>query len=200
MPRIDKGKECEMKRFVVLLSLVLLAAGIPGCGESGVPGDRANSAHVNVATIDDDTPSDSHHDKDDNPIDDFGKPAVRLVQEAVTLSVKRYYAAAAAEDGYKGCTMLFSLLAESVVPDFGEESGTSALRGKTCGAVLSKIFKQGHRKFVAENATLRVIGVRVMGKRGYALLKTGTYQSGSILLRRERTVWKIGEFGGSGAG
>jgi hypothetical protein len=190
-----------MKRSTVLLPLVLIGMSVSGCADSGsTPRDRtaSNSVHIDTSTIDYDTPNETRHDKDDDAIEDFGKAADAAEEKAVASLVKRYYAAAAEGDGNKGCTMLFSLLAESVVPDFGEPPGPPALRGKTCGAVLSKIFKQRHRQFVADSAMLRVVGVRIMGKQGYALLKTAAFPRGSILLRRERTVWKLGEFGGGG--
>src|SRR5215469_16904431 len=66
----------------------------PGPGESAVDGDNDN-----------DNPVHSRYDGDDNAILSFGHtPSVAEERLIVTL-IKRYYAAVAANDGTRGCSL-----------------------------------------------------------------------------------------------
>jgi hypothetical protein len=140
------------------------------------------------------------YDSDDYRIVAYGRAANRAERGAVTALVERYYAAAAAGDGARACPLIYSLFAEAIVEEDGQANGPPALRGDTCAVVFSKVFELSHQQLVLDNATLRVTGVRVQGKRGYALLSFGATPEHEIRLHREFGVWKIDALNDSGLG
>jgi hypothetical protein len=132
------------------------------------------------------------YDKDDSVVLRYGHAAGASDRQAVAAVVKRYYAAAAAGDGAKGCSLIYSIFAETIPEDYGRPpAGPPALRGKTCAAVMSKVFKQSQPQLAADYATLKVTGVRLEGNRGWALLSFKAMPARSILVHSERGAWKI---------
>ena len=104
-------------------------------------------------------------------------------------SVKRYYLAAAAEDGATACSLLTSALANSVAGGV-DRSASSAVGG--CGPSMSLLLRQQHRSLTArEPATMVVIGVYLKGDLGLALLGFRRIPESTILVEREARVWKI---------
>jgi hypothetical protein len=135
------------------------------------------------ADNDDDNPSNSHYDGDDY----FGQAASAADKRAVAALVKRYYTAAAAGDGAAACSLVYAIVAEAVP----EEFNSSALRGKTCAVVATKLFKQRHQQLATDLAKLQVTGVRVKGRRGWVLLSFGEMFERRMLVHREGGAWKI---------
>jgi hypothetical protein len=139
-----------------------------------------------------DSPVGSHrYDKDDDQIRKYGHAADAAEARAVTAVVKGYLAAGAASNGAAACPLLFSLLAESIPEDYGQPPGPPALRGKTCAVVMSKLFGEHHAELALHDAKLKVTGVRVSGKRGWALLGVGEGSDHMLLLHREGKAWKV---------
>lgn len=188
-----------MKSMVILLATALLGTGSGACGDSGQGANSASVAstgspassivesHASTSTNE----SEAHglYDGDDGPVLDYGHTANAVDWQAITALVKRYFAAAAVEDGAKACSLLYFFVAESVADDYGH---TPSLRGRTCAEVMSKLFKQHHRELAIENATLKVITVKVEGDKALEVMQFATWlRARKIPVRRERSTWKI---------
>lgn len=122
----------------------------------------------------------------------FGHDAAPGDKQAITALVKRYYAAAAADDGATACALIYSPLSESVAEDYGQAPAPASLAGKTCQVVMSKLFRQVPGQASAVLASTEVTGVRVKGMKGYALLRSKAIPEGDIPVERELGVWRIG--------
>lgn len=170
---------------LLMLALVLVA----GCGaqrkvisDAPVAGRAvANGPHVVV---------DSDHD--DHITEEYGHAAPPADRQAVIALVKRYYAVAVAEDGAQACSMMLSSLARSIPESYGGPSGSPALRGASCAAVLSKLFIREHSVLVAEAPSLRVSRVRLQGNGALVLLSFKTTpEPREIGVKLEGPTWKI---------
>jgi len=213
-----------MKSLLALSAVALLSLGVAGCGGSSKGTDSTPQAYPDAAsgsaagtTASNTTPTassamttgqrakdsndldDDPNSDDDNPIVDYGHAASAPENEAITAVVKRYYAAAAAGDGAKACSMLVSTVAEAVPEEYGEASGPAYLRGKTCAVVMSKLFKRHHRQLADNIATFEVTKVRAEEGKGLVVLRFATTpEPRKIAVRREGSVWKIKELLDSG--
>jgi hypothetical protein len=197
----------------IVLSLPVTACGGAGKGASTTASSAA-SARVEAAAAttgptrtattrgslredqdkDYDDSSDSYFDGDDYNSVNYPHAADAADKQAVTRLVKRYFVAAAAADGASGCSMIYSLFAETIPETLGlPPTGTPSLYGRTCAVVMTKLFKQEHRKLAVEAATLHVAAVRVNEMRGFALLQFKGIPPQSINVHLERGVWKINE-------
>jgi hypothetical protein len=188
-----------MKSLITLLAVASLGLGLSACGGSvtspgASPSSTAAAAVTHgpaTATLpqiellgDDDMDSDRYPHEVDDESEAFGHPADVTDTREVTALVGRYYAATARDDGASACRLLYSVLVESVPEDYGQAAG---LRGATCAAVLSKLFKGVH-----EHAALRVRAVRVDLDRGVAMLGfAGVGDARYIMVHRERGAWRI---------
>jgi hypothetical protein len=199
----------ETKPLAALMAVALLCVGAFACGTSNKGGSaskasstlvpsstgRRNSAS-NAAQGGGYLESDKDEDEDDEgpPLKTrednlmplaYGKEASQADEQAITALVKRYYAVAAAGDGAKGCSLLYSTLAT----DLGEGQGPSA---QTCATAMSRVFKQQHRQLAADEvATMVVVDVRVKGNLAIATVGFRTQPVGRINLKREHHTWKI---------
>ena len=204
-----------MKSLLVLLAVAPLALYASACGGSGRSGSTAQSSSATtaptstVATSASDTTSppaltkpdsdkdndiSAYKDKADNgEVLDYGRAASPADQRAVTDLVKRYYAAALAEDRAKACAMIYSTLSEGVAEDYGQASaGPPYLRaGKTCSEVMVLLFKHSHNQLAAEVPKLKVSRVRLNGRRGWAVLSFGSLPEREISVGREGHTWKV---------
>ncbi|HEY5194258.1 MAG TPA: hypothetical protein VIJ39_10360 [Solirubrobacteraceae bacterium] len=134
-----------------------------------------------------------HHprrlDNDDRVITAYGQPASSADRQAIVALVERYYRAAVADDATSACSLLFSLLAESIPEDYGQEPGPTYLRGlKSCPAILLLMLQHARSELASE---IEVIGVRVRGKRAYVLLGSATKPASYLIVHREARTWKI---------
>jgi hypothetical protein len=209
--------------LLALQAIVLLGLGVAACGKtssgerapsqassaaanatstatsSGAPAGlfKPSKGDINFGKGDADSSPESTPDSDDNSVLHFGQAASTADATVVTALVKRYYAAAASDDGAAACKLMYSLLAESVVANYGRPpAGPPELRGETCGAVITKLFKQRHAQLASDGATLKLTGVRVQGNKAYALMRTATIPIGFVTLRREHGAWKLDAFFG----
>lgn len=149
----------------------------------------APEAHLPLdADNDNDNLGKSHYDSDDGPVLYFGHAANAAEGRTITVLVKHYYAAAAANDGATACSLIYSIIAESVADEYGQ---SPALSGKTCAVVMSKLFKQRHRELATEAAGLEVTRMRVSGDRGLVLLRLGTALERRVPVRREHGAWRL---------
>jgi hypothetical protein len=200
------------KRFLTIVGLIGgLMTGALGCG-GGSPRTRAGlaaSAHraaqgakappadPSANETDVDVKGDRVTDGDDKAIFDFGHAAAARDRGQVEVLLKRYYTAAASRNGARGCSLLYSVMAESVVEDYGRPPGPPSLRGDTCAQVMSKYFAQQHRKMAVRAATVRVRQLRVRGNQGLAVLAFGREHRRYIPVRREHGTWKVAVFADS---
>jgi hypothetical protein len=138
-----------------------------------------------------DNKSGSYFDSDDNSVRRYGHGASVADEKAITALVKRYFAAAVAQDGAAGCSMIISTLAGSVAESFGRPPGPPYLRGDTCAAVMSKVFKLNRKQLSAYAASLKVAGVRVNGDHGVAVLSFRALPARQIRVEREGALWKL---------
>jgi hypothetical protein len=184
---------------LALLVAALVCAGLGACGggsgsASGAsPQKSAGRAALPTieVTEDADLDSDKYGNEPDNENEAFGHPAGATDTRLVTALVKRYYAAAAREDGAVACGLLYSLFAESVAETYGGPTGPSNLRGDTCAGVMTKLFTQQHRR-LSDGTHLKVAAVRVdlnvaSVQFGFGGMKPTRY----VLARRERGTWKM---------
>jgi hypothetical protein len=201
-----------MKAPLALLALPLLAFGPTACGSSGTGADPTRT-HSTVATtrtaqtttsatspgsysrIDSDKDNDaSASDKkgDNNAILRYGHAASASDARAIKSLVKRYYAAALASDGATGCSLIYSTLAEAIPEDYGiSPPGPPYMRGTTCPAVMTLLFKHEHDHLAAELPKLRVRSVRLEEHHGLAVLSFGALPERQLLIAREGPVWKL---------
>jgi hypothetical protein len=179
-----------MRSLPVLLAAVALSFAVGSCGSTGKDARVASSPS---STFSKTTTAPSRADvaaaKD---ITEYGQEASSADRHAITALVKRYYAAAAADDGATACALIYSPLSESVAEDYGQAPGPASLQGRTCQVVMSKFFRQVPGQPAAVLATTEVTGVRVKGRRGFALLRSKAVPEGDIPVERELGTWKIG--------
>jgi hypothetical protein len=188
-----------MKPLLMLLAVVLLSVGAIACGSSGSGTGSASQASSGAATSGGATSTTSStgsaqtssSSQKSNNVSTYGKEAGEPDKREITALVNRYYVAAAADDGANACSLIYSVLAEAIPEDYGRPPGPLALRGKTCAAVMSKLFKRIPRQPSAVLATTMVTDVRVSGKRGWVGLKSSAMPSGEIIVEREHNSWKI---------
>lgn len=133
--------------------------------------------------------NDAYHDKDDAAALSFGHPASAADRRNVAELVKRYYAAAAAGDGSKTCSMMTPSLAGSLPQDYGQGAGPAYLRGaSTCEAIMGRVLARSHRQL---EGAVAVTGVRVNGSNAMALLGSHTMAASDISLAMEGGQWRI---------
>jgi hypothetical protein len=154
-----------------------------------------NDYDDNDKPTDRDDDSDSHgggyYDGDDAGVRAFGHAASPAEGQAIATLVKSYYAAAAAADGAKACSMIHPAFARTFPPALGE-AGPSYLHGaKTCSEVMSRLFKQNHMRMAAYAVKLEVAGVRLTGSHGLVVLAFRTLPGRQIEVEREHGSWKL---------
>ncbi len=129
----------------------------------------------------------SYHDKDDD-VAVYGPRAGPSVERTIAALVRRYYAVAASGNGVKACSMMYSIFAEGMAEDYGQPPGPPYLRGKTCGAVMDRMFEHSREQLASRYV---VTEVRVRGNSGFVLLGSRTQPASAMIVRRERGIWKI---------
>jgi hypothetical protein len=203
-----------MKSLLALLAIALLGQSAAACGGTSKATGSASQASSRIAatgakaaTASSATSTQNYakadRDKDNDveaPYDDtnnneelnYGRAASSVDKQAIAALIKRYYAAAAAGDGAKACSMLYVTFAEAVPEDYGTSPpGQPYMRGKTCPAVMALLFKHDHSQLIAELPLLEVRRVRLEQHHGLAVLSFGTMPERQIPVQRERRTWKI---------
>ncbi len=193
-----------MKIGLLAVPLVMSCLGIVACGEVGSKTEDAQRDKQTSTALapgyqvrDNDDDYDNAHgtatryDLDDNPTLDFGHLADVADAAAITELVKRYYAAAAAENGAAGCHMLLPAMAESLPEEYATPSGGESANGSTCAVVLTKAFKRQHARYVSRNASLLVTSVRVEGVQGLALMQFKGILDAHLRVRHYGGEWTV---------
>lgn len=134
-----------------------------------------------------------YRDSDDAEMLEFGQAAGPDDVRAISAVVERYYRAVTRLDGSAACRLMYSVLRESVVEDYGEGAGPVYSQGKTCAVVTFKTFKHAHAQLIG---SFHVTDARVHGKQGYAFVGSRTEPATYIQVHRERTTWTIDQLTG----
>jgi hypothetical protein len=149
-----------------VLACLTLGLGVCACGGSGT--SRSGAVGANASAHRTDFDDDGDHNDDDAKVLAYGHAAGAPERRVATALVKSYFGAAAAEDGSRACRLLAPLLSETVVETDGH---TPALRGRTCAAVMSKLFAVRHRLLAEKSSSLRVYAVRAKEDRMLVVLQ-----------------------------
>jgi hypothetical protein len=207
-----------MRSLLALALLALLCLGLSACGGSTTTGSTSSNTNTTATTAAtttaaattstaSETPppdfrkADSDRDNDvgapsddtsNKSVLDFGKAASASDEQAIAGLVKRYYAAALAQDGAKACALLYSTLAEAVPEDYGQSPpGPPYMRGTTCPTVMTLLFKHEHHKLAVLVPLLDVSRVRLEEHHGLVVLRFGKMPERQIPVAREGHVWKV---------
>lgn len=192
------------------LTVPLLAVGLAACGQaershpaavarSGAPAQTAGAPAPPARGFrldsdednDNPQPRTSRFDGDDYAVTRFGHPAGVADRQAIVRLLKRYYAAAAAQDGSAACALLYPVLAEAVPEDYGQ--AVSVHGRKTCATVLARVLAPHRRELAADAASLTVLKVRLDGARGWAMLRLAMPSERRLQLHREGGAWRVDE-------
>jgi hypothetical protein len=210
-----RERTIAMKSLPVLFATALLSVGAAACGTSDkstvlpsassthtveIEGSESTiPTHTTPAPVE--TKVDADKDNDGGaPYDDtnndtslnFGHEANAQETQAVTAAVKHYYAVALAENGAAGCQLLYSSFAESIAEDYGKAPpGQPYMRGTTCPAVMTLLYKHFHPQLALELPLLKVARVQLEQHHGVAVLRFGKLAEREISVGREGHVWKI---------
>ncbi len=199
-----------LRGWMATAASMLLTALLAGCGSSDTGTMKsattatASTASATTTTeaaltanllkADRDKDSDgggAGDDTNNNTMLDFGRAAGASDKRAITALLKRYYRAAAAENGAAACSMLYSTLAEGVPEDYGSYNGPTYMRGSTCPAVMTLLFKHYHRLLEIEVPKLKIAQVDLQERHGLAVLSFGTLPEREIQVEREGHVWRV---------
>jgi hypothetical protein len=175
-----------MRATILTVALVLLGASLLGCGVGG-PSERTSASAER---------HESYRDGDDGTVLGYGREAGAADGRAVEDLVERYYAAAASGDGATACALTEPAFAMTIAVHHEEELGSNApagagalLRGATtCPTVLSRLFKRLHAELAAP---VRVTGVRIEGRYGYALVGSATLPATFVAVGHETGSWQV---------
>jgi hypothetical protein len=186
------------KPWLAIGGAAILAAGLLACGgahrAATAPGAAAHPALPAIVTSEDeDFDSDRYKDEPDNESEPVGHPAGAADARAVAAVVKRYFAAAAREQGAAACALLYSVFEELVAQTYGGVGGAPELSGNSCAEVATKLFRQQHRQLRAATS-VKVAAVRISFNRGIAQFGFGAGRPTLYtMLHRERARWKMDE-------
>lgn len=190
------GMHFNTKSLIALVASVSLGAGVAACGSSGKDTSSAARASsntttaANIATSASTTPK-RHPGEDNDNLRTIGNAATEPDRREITALVKRFYVAAAADDGAAACKLYTAAMARAIPEDYGHVPGLPGLRGNTCAVVASKLFEHPPDVSAADLASTRVIGVRDTGKHGFAELSSKGMPLGEIGVEREGDSWRI---------
>jgi len=140
---------------------------------------------------DSDSSGHSYFDRDDSSALGFGRAASARDRQAIATLVKRYYALSVSADGAAACSMIAAPLVRAIPEDLGRAPGPRYYRGRTCAAVMSKVFQVNRRALIAHARELEVSAVRVAGTSGLAVMSFKNLPGREIRLVRESGGWKL---------
>jgi hypothetical protein len=197
IPGINTALPPTAERGAILTSAIPRGQKVRGDGDADNPGDLDGNGDIDPEDGDSDYPVRSSYlfpDTDDEVTLD-GRSPDASERGAIAAVVRAYYAAAAAENGTLGCSLLTSSLAASAVEDYGSTGASAALRGaKTCAALLSALFRNSHQELAGP---VEIFAVRASGAEAHVVLTSRTLRASSIELARQAGHWRVQELLGS---
>ena len=167
-----------------LLASALIALGASACGSStqGHSASLAGETGTQSATA-------GNLSGAGTAIAAYGQAANASDAQAIATLVKRYYAAAAAEEGAQACSLTYYIEVETLPERYGGPPGPRWLHGaSTCPALLTRVFKHFHNQLTG---AIDVKAVRVRGVSAQALVGFPGLPDGVVKIRREGDVWKV---------
>ena len=169
---------------IALLVGALLALGAGACGG----GTHSQSAALAGETGTHSTTT-SDLSGEGTAIAGYGRAVDAANAEAIATLVRRYYAAAAAENGALACSLTYYIEVETLPERYGGPPGPRWLSGaSTCPALLSRVFKHFHSQLVGP---VNVMAVRVKKGVAEALVSFPGLPDGVVKARREGGLWKV---------
>jgi hypothetical protein len=138
-----------------------------------------------------DVGDDKDGDNDNERVRKRGRSVSATERQAIEAVVKRYYAAAADDDGPTACWLIYRTFAKAIPEEYGRPSGPPGLRGNTCATVMTKLFREEHARLVADlDAT--VTDIRATAGTAVVLLYyNNTKPEHTTSVQLEGSVWKI---------
>jgi hypothetical protein len=195
----ERGRKVAASLLVgVVLAVLLIACG--GSGKDTATKDPEASYTHSVANHEndhDDSDDGNIHNitgerNDDEEVLNYGHVANETETRAALEFANHYLKAAAADDGARVCSLLAPHLARSIPAGYGRPPDPVYLRGKTCAEVMTKLFKQRHRRMAFEAANYKVIGVRTVGRTAFILLSfKHTLERRYMGVERYGRSWKL---------
>ena len=177
-----------MRPLLAFAGLLLLVAFIGCSGDSAdhprpsspaagqiaaTTGTSPGAPAIATGASDGDDADDARNDhtrgehEDDVEVTGYGHPASAKDIRTATAFAKRYFAAAAAEDGAAVCSLIVPKISRGIAVSYGKEPHT---QGRTCAEVMSKLLAYNHERMAAEAAQLAVTGMRVANRSAAVLL------------------------------
>lgn len=171
---------------IALPASMLLALGAGACGSAtqGHNASPAGETDVRGTTVSD--PSGAG-----TAISSYGRAPSAPEADAIVTLVKRYYAAAAAENGALACSLTYYIEVETLPEQYGGPPGPRWLHGaSTCPALLTRVFEHFHSELTG---SVDALAVRVKDGRGKELVDFPGLRlpEGVVKVRREGDAWKV---------
>lgn len=194
--------------FAALLAVIGATLALGGCGSTrsstaDAPSGRQFGRVGGYSRLDGDSDVDDihppqHEHYDDGPLlSRYGGRAGPADAIAIAALVKAYYAASAAGEAARACSLLSASLAGGLAAE--TEGGTGAQGSSAaCAKGFAPQLAEQHARLVAEDpASMRIEAVYAEGVSALAVYALKTTPESEIVLTREGGAWKIDALFGS---
>lgn len=173
-----------MKRIIVGLVSTLASAAVVACGGGAKSVNHTSAvASTPAPTVKAMPPGHIPSPEQAREYYSFGHLASDVETQAVAPLVKRYYMAAAADDGQAACRLMYARWKKAVIEDVE--------RGNNCAQAMTSFFKRHPGWPTTDLRAIEVTSLRIKGSQGIALLRSQAMRSGEIVLHREGRAWRI---------
>lgn len=184
---------------LVLVTTCSIAGACGGTRRRSSESAVAFSAGYVVGDADDDDRRRGREpaDSDDGAVRGYGRLGSAGQAQAIEALLKRYYAAAASEDGAAACRLLSHRLARgrglrALVPaEYRPAQDSTVLRNGGCAQAESLIFSVDRQQLQTESATMSIAEARVDGRHALAIMRFGHLAERQITLAQEHDGWRI---------
>jgi hypothetical protein len=185
----DRHSDVSQSRPVTLLATIALGVAATGCGGT-------SSALLHATRSGDYLKADGDGDGDDRSpptvvgaderplLSAYGGKADAADKRAIASLVKSYYAASAAGEAARACSLLYGTLARGLA---NQQGGPT--RG--CADPMAVLLGQQRARLASEKASLIVVAVHVKGNLGLAVLGFKRTPESEMVVDREDRTWKI---------
>jgi len=171
-----------------------------GCGSAvsyTAPGKGVTNVSAGVLKGDGDKDGDgkgeSYYDADDYSPLHYGYPARAAEKKAIVSLLLRYYSAAAAGDGVRGCLLIYGYaLVGETAPEFARRRKAPTLTAKSCAVVMTRLFRRRRHELVGDLRDFRVSRIGVYGRNGTVILRFGRKFPHALDIRKRRGNWRVG--------
>lgn len=176
-----------MRPLLTILLACCLVATVSACAASNEGSGDGSAAAGQHRKKDRDNDQDNNND--DQHVLAFGRPANPSDDQQIRALVAGYFTAAAAANGKTACGMLTPFIAESIVERYGH---AGHLKGSTCAAVMTKLFREHHALLAGKHATLQIGRIGVEGDRSLVELEFSSIdEARQVTARRVEGKWTM---------